>query len=358
MDNFTPTSRVLVTGANGHVAQHFVSQLLARPEDSRPIVRATVRAERSTSGLRQIFSEHIASGKLEIVFVPDLAKPGSFDEAVKDCTHIAHIASPLAVGATDVEQDLLVPAMQGTQSLLRSALEAGPTLKAVVMTSSFASCFDPHHGLRPGYTYGPEDWNPITYEEAADPKLDLSVYDERYRVFITYMASKKLAEKAAWDLLHEAKPSWRFSVVCPTYIGGPFLLPLEKGADSLSYSTGLIWKLAASKPGDKLTQVDYPCWVDARDVAHAHIEALVRPATNGKRFILAPIKVTYADMASLLREKMGLDTSQERQDDAIFDIEDKGCESVLGIESWISFEKMVLDTVKQVQEAERLQSQG
>jgi nucleoside-diphosphate-sugar epimerase len=354
MENFTPTSRVLVTGANGHVAQHVISQLFSRPAAaSQPIIRATVRSQTSAAGLKQVFSPQIASGKLELVFIPDIAKPGSFDEAVKDCTHIAHIASPLVVGAKNAEQDVLIPAIRGTESLVRSALDAGTALQAVVITSSFAACFDAMYGLRPGYTYTPKDWNPISYGMAADPNLDLSVWPERYQRFVTYMASKKLAEKAAWDLYHEAKPPWRLSVVCPTYIGGPSVLPLVKGADSLSFSNGLIWKVAISKPNDRLTEIDYPCWVDVRDVAKAHIEALVRPAAEGKRFILSPIKTTYAQMAALLRDKMGLETSTEKQDLQIYDIEDKECEEVLGMDKWVSFEKMVLDTVKQVQEAEQ-----
>jgi uncharacterized protein YbjT (DUF2867 family) len=112
MENYTPSSRVLVTGANGHVAQHVVSQLLSRPEAERPIVRATVRSEHSAAGLRKIFPRNVDNGTLELVYIPDIAKPGAFDQAVTDCTHIAHVASPLVVGATKVEQDVLIPALR------------------------------------------------------------------------------------------------------------------------------------------------------------------------------------------------------------------------------------------------------
>ena len=353
METFT-SSRVLVSGANGHVAQHVISQLLSRPAETRPIVRATVRSESSAAGLKQVFASQIEDGSLELAFVPNIAEPSSFDEAVKGCTHIAHIASPLVVGAENVERDVLTPAIRGTESILKSALShAGPQLEAVVVTSSFASCFDPMHGLRPGYTYGPENWNPISYDEAADPKLDLSIYPERYRIFVTYMASKKLAEKAAWDLYHDAKPKWRLSVVCPTYIGGPSILPLSKGSNSLSFSNGLIWKVATSGPKDELTTMDFPCWVDVRDVAQAHIQALLQPKAEGKRFILAPIKTTYAEMASVLRQRLGLNTSQKEQKEEIFDIKDEGCADVLGMRDWIGLEKMLVDTVTQTQNAEK-----
>jgi nucleoside-diphosphate-sugar epimerase len=353
--NFNPSSRVLITGANGHVAQHVISQLLSRPAESRPLVRGTVRSDTSAAGLKQVFASHIDSGALELVFISDIAAQGAFDGAVKGCTHIAHIASPLVVGAQNVEQDVLVPAIRGTESVLASALARAA---AVVVTSSFAACMDPALGRRAGYTYGPEDWNPISYAEAADPNLDLSVYPELYRPFVTYMASKKLAEQAAWDFYRTKKPEWRLAVVAPTYIGGPSVLPLTKGADSLSFSNGLIWKVATSTPRDKLTEVDFPCWVDVRDVATAHIEALLRPEAEGKRFILAPIKTTYAEMAGVLRRGLGLQTSEEVQDVEIFDIDDEGCEKVLGMKKWIGLEEMVLDTVEQVQHAEEFLKKG
>lgn len=68
-----------------------------------------------------------------------------------------------------------------------------------------------------------------------DPGLDLSPWPETWRGFITYMASKKLAEN----------PEWALSVVCPTYIGGPCVLKIE-GEGDLSFSNGLLWKTAAS----------------------------------------------------------------------------------------------------------------
>jgi nucleoside-diphosphate-sugar epimerase len=347
MEDFTPASLVLVTGANGHVAQHVLSQLLSRPATSRPKVRATVRSESSSSGLATVFRDHVSSGELEIVRVPDIVAPGAFDDAVRGCTHVAHIASPLVVGAKDVEEDVLVPAVQGTLSLLEAAARSS-SVKSVVITSSFAAVFDPAYDLRPGYTYTPADWNPISYEEAADRNLNLDKWPARYRPFITYMASKKLAEKAAWDFYATSKPEWRFSVICPAYIGGPCALPLSKGVESLSFSNQLIWNTAASKPDGPLPQIDFPNWVDVRDVAKAHILALVTPKASGERFILAPSKKSYSDMAAVARERCGMTPSDEQQTLECFDIESENCSKILGITSWVSFDDMVAEVVEQV----------
>lgn len=119
------------------------------------------------------------------------------------------------VGAKDVENDVLILTVRGTTDLLCSAL-AQKSLEAIVVTSSFALVFDAMHGFRSGFTYTPRDWNPISYETAAAPDLDVKVWPSTYQHFITYIASEKLAEKAAWDFYHEHQPKWRLSMINPT----------------------------------------------------------------------------------------------------------------------------------------------
>jgi len=68
------------------------------------------------------------------------------------------------------------------------------------------------------------------------------------------MASKKLAEKAIWDLYYSEKPAWGLSVVCPMYIGGPCVL--EIGDERvLSYRNSLLWKTAVR---GGMPQLDLP----------------------------------------------------------------------------------------------------
>lgn len=125
---------------------------------------------------------------------------------------LSHIASPLPQNVRDVETDLLQPAIRGTLNILKAATKAG-TVKAVVVTSSFAAMADNSKGWYPGHTYTSvgiafrsvnvcstlqDDWNPITYEEAASPDLDYSKFPPQLRPYITYCASKVCAERAGW----------------------------------------------------------------------------------------------------------------------------------------------------------------
>ena len=79
---YQPSDLVLVTGANGHVAQHVVDQLLLVPEGPR--VRATVRSDTTAKQISSFYEENrSARGRFEIVVIPDIVKPGAFDDAVK-----------------------------------------------------------------------------------------------------------------------------------------------------------------------------------------------------------------------------------------------------------------------------------
>ncbi|KAF7965729.1 hypothetical protein HWV62_42040 [Athelia sp. TMB] len=336
-NTYTKSDLVLVTGANGHVAQHVVDQLLALP--AGPRVRATVRAAGTAATITQFYQDKPhAAGRLEVVVVPDIVVPGAFDEAVKG--FCSHVASPLLIGAKDVANDLLKPAMQGTVGVLQSALTS-PSVKAVVITSSFGAIFDPAHGWRPGHTYTAAEWNPITFEEAASPDLDLESYPVEWRHYITYCASKVVAERAAWDLARTQSPHFTLSTVLPTYIGGPNVLPTK----SESFSQALIRRTATDPTA--LPALDWPGWVDVRDVAKAHVNALVTPAAQGQRWIVSAGMASYEDIANIVRAHFpALTPSSETQKIDHYTIDATPALSALGIGQYISLETTVVDTLQ------------
>ncbi|KAJ5330360.1 hypothetical protein N7476_000143 [Penicillium atrosanguineum] len=294
MSGFISTDLVLVTGGNGYVAQHVVDQLLR--QEGQPRVRATVRSETSAKQIKDYFAADLSSGRLSVVLVPEIVVEDAFDEALNGVTHA----------------DLLKPAIEGAVGILRAATKF-PSVRSMVITGSFLSAFDPAYSLRPGYTYTPDDWNPISYSEASSQELDLTQWEPLWRPLITYMASKKLAEEAVWKARDTIKPRFDVSVVLPAYIGGPSVLPLQRGTQSGSLSVQVIWKAVTEQ---SLPPVDYPYWVDVRDVAKVHIQALLHPEADGKRFILATGGVTYSDIAEVARKHFPqLQPSMEQQSD-------------------------------------------
>lgn len=114
------------------------------------------------------------------------------------------------------KETLLDPAIEGTKGILRAIKEKAPSVKRVVITSSFAAIVDPKkQPLNHKYsevsaritsyiqrlTTPQEDWNPVTMEEAEnDPSTG-------------YRASKTFAEKAGWDFIKNEKPNFTLSTV-------------------------------------------------------------------------------------------------------------------------------------------------
>jgi nucleoside-diphosphate-sugar epimerase len=126
------------------------------------------------------------SDKLQLVKVPDIVAPGAYADAVKGVTSIIHVASPYHFDVSRNEE-LLVPAREGTLNMLRAAAtESG--VKRVVITSSFAamSQFGRDAYEEPPLKYDESFWNPITWEEALHANTRMA-----------YQASKKYAELAA-----------------------------------------------------------------------------------------------------------------------------------------------------------------
>lgn len=101
----------------------------------------------------------------------------------------------MILGATDFETQLFKPAVDGTVNLLEAIQNSNANVSRVVITSSIASILDPLQGQRPGYVYTEKDWNPVSKEAAI----------ESGNAVLAYLASKTIAEKAAFDYVEKNK---------------------------------------------------------------------------------------------------------------------------------------------------------
>lgn len=164
-------------------------------------------------------------------------------------------------------------------------------VKRVVLTSSFGAVRDFNTDVGPEFVYTGDHWNPLTYEQAAAPETTAPV---------AYRGSKKFAELEAWDFIKTQKPSFDLVTFCPPMTFGPVVHPVSK-AEELNESNAKLWEVAMGKP---LPEQRVPVWIDVRDLAQAHVEALLRPEVSNKRYaIAAPEKWSYEIAASTLREK-------------------------------------------------------
>ncbi len=267
-------STILVTGGSGFIGSHCILQLLATGRH----VRTTVRNLKREGDVRAMLKEGGAKpGDRLSFFAADLENDAGWPQAVAGCEYVLHVASPLPPNVPKHEDELIVPAREGTLRVLRAARDAG--VKRVVLTSSFAAI---------GYGHPPRK-APFNETDWTDLNGD-GVY--------AYVKSKTLAERAAWDFIANEGGSLELSVVNPVGVFGPVLGP--------DYSTSILLVqrlMDGAMPGAPRL---YFGVVDVRDVADLHIRAMSHPAAKGERFLaVAGDFMSMLDIAKVLKSRMG-----------------------------------------------------
>jgi NADPH-dependent methylglyoxal reductase len=293
----TSKQTILLTGASGFLGAHILQQLLLKGYNVRVVVRSEQSAQKikrevaAQPALQDVIAKN--GNQLSFVIVLDMGRPGAFDEPVKGVSGIIHSASPFDVeNVTDNVREILDPAIDMAVGVLKSAVSANePALSRVVITSSFAAVGNFALGYRPGYTYTTEDWNPVTYTQASQDPNPLTVY----------VASKGIAEKAAWDLVKSTNPSFSLTTICPPWIFGPSVTA-PQSLQHLNHSTKVIYELIDGSK-DEVPATDFAGFVDVRDVAAMHISALETPAAAGERFIASSGRWNYQTAVDIIRDE-------------------------------------------------------
>jgi nucleoside-diphosphate-sugar epimerase len=191
----------------------------------------------------------------------------------------------------------------------------------------------------PYFTYTSDNWNPLTYEEAADPATP---------AYLAYRGAKKFAEKTAWDFVRDQKPGFDLVTLCPSMTFGPVVHPVSD-LDKLNESSAMLWKVARGEP---LATARVPSWIDARDLAQAHVEALLRPRAGGKRYIVGGNEGFSYDLAAQIIEEefewaKGRVQHEEQKVDESYGIDGETAAKELGLH-YTPFRKTVVDTISQL----------
>ncbi|ORY64123.1 putative NAD dependent epimerase/dehydratase [Pseudomassariella vexata] len=333
-------AKVLLTGGSGFIAAHILELLLKRGYE----VVTTVRSEDKASKIRAAHP----NANLTVVIVPDIAQPDAFDEVVKTpgLEAVLHTASPFHFNFTDAKTELLDPAIMGTTSILKALKSSAPGVKRVVVTSSFASILSVAKLEDPTKVFSEADWNPNTYEQGAkgDDKA------------VSYRVSKTLAERAAWKFVDDEKPNFDLATINPPLVFGPVVHHINSLA-AINTSNARFVDLIQGKMKDGVAPTGTHFWVDVRDVAKAHVEAMERTEAGGKRFFCTAGNFCNKEIVEIMKKKFpDLKDQLPGEDFKGGEYPEKGppkCDNsratkVLGIE-WISLEKSVVDTVTSLQ---------
>ncbi|MCG8476776.1 MAG: aldehyde reductase [Cytophagales bacterium] len=326
--------KVLLTGVSGYIGLHCAVELLKQGYAVKGSIRNLSKAESITNAIKNFIDP---KGNLEFCEL-DLLKDNGWDEAVSDCDFVMHVASPFFSKIPKDENELIKPAVEGTQRALRAAHKAG--IKRVVLTSSMVAML--------GDISGDEN-----IDQGSWTKVDA-------KNATAYLKSKTLAEKSAWEF---AKANnIELVTVHPGPVYGPSL------SNDLSGESMTLFKRIITGELKQMIHASINM-SDVRDVAKIHVMALESEQANGQRVIVSTEKAhSFLEITRLLKsngfEKVGTKVAPNFMVKLLahFNSEMKGMLPYVGkkyegditrtkkIFNWnpIPFEKMVLDTAQSV----------
>lgn len=201
--------RVLVTGGSGFIAGHCILQLLQQ----NYLVRTTVRSLSREAEVRAVLHDAgITAGEHLNFAAADLTQDTGWADAVRGCDFVLHVASPVHTGKVRDENDVIIPARDGTLRVLRAARDA--CVQRVVLTSAFhAVGFGHPHTDR---VFTEDDWS-VPDGPGMDP----------------YGRSKIIAERAAWDFIGSEGRSTQLTTLLPVAVMGPVMGREISGANHI-----------------------------------------------------------------------------------------------------------------------------
>jgi dihydroflavonol-4-reductase len=263
--------KVLVTGISGYIGEHCAAELLKNGYAVRGSLRNLSKSEEVIATIKK---EVDPKGNLEFCRL-NLLKDDGWDSAMDGIDYVLHVASPFVTKEPKDENELIKPAVEGTQRALKAAKNAG--VKRVVLTSSMVAMLGNANGS-------------IDIDETTWTNVDA-------KGISAYLKSKTLAEKSAWDFIQNQKGTERLELVVinPGPVYGPTLSGNLNG-ESMSTYKDLITGKMPMLPQAAINMSD------VRDIAKIHVQALENKEANGKRFIVSTERAySFKELAEILK---------------------------------------------------------
>lgn len=259
---------ICVTGASGYIGGFVVEELLKLG----CTVHATVRdpADKKNDFLRDM-AKRVGTGTL-VFFAADLQKAGAFDDAVKGCDVVVHVA---AVVQTNYKKDpfaeVITPTVEGVVNIVGSCKKH--RVRRIVYTSSVSTilCAEKYRNAEVrGKPFTEDEW--LTHVTPT---------------YGTYNYAKIAAEKKLNELWDgecvSLLPSW-----C-----------IGRQQNDRVTSSQQVPRAILRREYKLACPPIYLMWVDVRDVARAHAYAATTPKMPSGRYTVAgPGMATTGEMAA------------------------------------------------------------
>ncbi|XP_021300860.1 dihydroflavonol 4-reductase-like [Herrania umbratica] len=239
-------------------------------------VKATVRDPANLNKVKHLLELPKADENLTLRKA-DLMEDGSFDEAVRGCLGVFHVATPMDFESQDPENEVIKPTVDGALSIIKSCANA-KTVERLVFVS-FAG------------TVVMQERKLVQYDETC--WIDIDFIRATKMTGWMYFASKTQAEKAAWEAAKENNID--FISVIPTPVVGPLIMP--------SMPPSLITALSLITRNEGHYSIIKQCqYVHLDDLCNALVFLYENPEAHG-RIICSSHDTTIFDLEEMLRQK-------------------------------------------------------
>ncbi|KAK6918251.1 NAD-dependent epimerase/dehydratase, partial [Dillenia turbinata] len=289
-------SKVCVTGGAGYIGSWLVKKLLSRGY----AVHATLRnlGDASKVGLLKSFPG--AEARL-VLFEADIYKPSEFEQAIKGCDFVFHVATPFQHYENSKKLNFLggkqyrnvtEAAVAGAKSIVMSCISSGCVKKLIYTASVVAASPLKDDGFSFKDFMDETCWTPL---DAPYPYHGVSFLKD-------YTDSKTLVEKEILKYGRGENDGFEVVTLACGLVGGDGLLSSMSTSQSMFVSqlannefmfrsTRFLEELLAKVP---IIHID--------DVCEAHIFCMEETSIKG-RFLCASSYVATADIASYYQEK-------------------------------------------------------
>ena len=241
-------TRILVTGANGHLGNNVVRSLLRHGHEVVPFVRRTSDL-RGLAGLGLTYC------------YGDIMDVDSLQAAMARCEVVIHTAAVYRFWVKNPD-NLIQPTLEGTRHVFEAAKTVG--IKRMIYTSTT-----------------------FTVGASSDPHVWRTADQWNDELHLPYTVAKVQAEKLAWQLADEM--GIPMIALCPNGILGPYDYGITQTTELLR---GWVNGTAVTSEGGV-------SFVDVRDVADVHAQA-VTDGEPGQRYILAGAMMTMKALGEMV----------------------------------------------------------
>ena len=256
-------NKVFVSGGSGYIALHTIIILLKK----NYFVVTSVRNKQKIKIVKKCLEENNIHIKNIEFYILDLLSDSGWEDALKGCKFVLHMASPVIPG--NVDMDVLVrPAVEGMKRCLNAAIKN--KAKKFVLTSSYAAIYGNSRNK-----FSDNDWTDLN-------RKDLIPYD----------ISKTKSEMGMWEIVKNSSHQIEACSINPVLVLGPSI----SGVVSMSNKQVLNRLLRLPF----IPKISLPI-VGVKDVANAHIMAMENKNSNGKRFLISEKTVDLIYIAKILK---------------------------------------------------------